>query len=165
MLGFLKQNRTKLDLENVKVEAKLYFQEAELNSKVFFRVIPQRSRYRFKEHEFIEVYVNDIFITRGREHALKIYNTICTDITEIKIKPKPYILVKHENEIIYTIKMLTSGEFVLFMGNSKTLFFVTNSLETIRKTIPTTDYDYQYLINGKESYTNLNNALELFSEN
>jgi len=51
------------------------------------------------------------------------------------------------------------------MGNSKTLFFVTNSLETIRKTIPTTDYDYQYLINGKESYTNLNNALELFSEN
>jgi len=85
MLGFLKQNRTKLDLENVKVEAKLYFQEAELNSKVFFRVIPQRSRYRFKEHEFIEVYVNDIFITRGREHALKIYNTICTDITEIKI--------------------------------------------------------------------------------
>ena len=158
-----KYKKVNFDPEKMKVEARLYFQESDLNSKVFFRVVPQRNRYRFKEHEFIEIYINDIFIARGRDETLSLYNTICTDIPEIDFKTFPYFTVKQKKEIVYTVKVLVSGELVLFMGDLQTLFFVTNSIETIRKIVPE-DSDYKYIINGKEIYTISSEAIDKFSD-
>lgn len=155
--------KVKFNPEKMKVEARLYFQDSNLDSKVFFRVIPQRERYRFKEHEFIEVYVNDNFIARGREETLKIYNTICIDVPEYDFKSVPYFSVRQGKETVYIVKQLTSGEFVLFFGNIQTLFFITNSVETLRKVMPE-DSDYQYIINGSEQFDNLRGAINRFSE-
>ena len=153
--------------ENMKIEARLYFHGCSSNSKVFFRNIPQGERYQFKESELVEIFVNDIFIARGREETLKLYNTLCTDIPEINFKPIPHLLVKHENEneneTIYTVKVLISGELVLFMGDIEMVFFATNSIKTLKKCIPD-DSEYQYILNDETIYTELNEAINHFSE-
>lgn len=149
--------------EKIKVEARLYFQDSNLKSKVFFKNIPQRERYRFGDNEFVEVYVNDILITRGRESALKLYNTICKDIQELNFKATPILTINHGKDVMYTVKVLVSGEFVIFLGNVQTIHFITNSIDTLNKIMPS-NTEYKYTIDRHEKFDILHDALNRFSE-
>lgn len=173
-------NYKKLIPDKMEITAKLFFHERTSgrynSSKIFFRNIKKGESYIFKEHEYVEVYINNSFVFEGVYPALAAFNSITEDISKIKKEfDKKYITIlekklEPENSKSIRYKILKgkgNNNYFIFLGNEDQLFCVTDSLRSIKELIKDDSEDFTYEItypdNKKREFETMYECLEIFN--